>query len=106
MSERWKISRHARDRMTEMGLTRRDVLAAVKHPDLTRPGHRDLRDRQIVVGDDLVVVLAQRDRAIVTVLWRGCSGDDPRHVRPADRTGRGAPHGWGRGHSDRLAVPL
>jgi len=85
VSERWKISQHAHERMTEMGLTRRDVLAAVKHPDLTRPGSRDLPDRQIVVGDDLVVVLAQRDHAIVTVLWRGCTGDDPRQVRPADR---------------------
>jgi len=34
VSERWTISRHAHERMTEMGLTRRDVLAAVKHPDL------------------------------------------------------------------------
>lgn len=70
MSERWKITEHARGRMEEMALTRREVLEPLIDPVLDYPGSARYQEgRRVAVQGRLAVVYEPETRTIVTVLW-------------------------------------
>ncbi|HEX9711732.1 MAG TPA: hypothetical protein VGB52_04155 [Actinomycetota bacterium] len=72
MSQRWKICDHAKQRLDEMGLSRRDVLTALKQREVEYPGSlRHPEGRRVACWDRLAVVFNPATRTVITVLWRG-----------------------------------
>lgn len=72
MSERWKFTAHAMDRMTEMGVARNEVLATVVRPEARYDsGFGHPAGRGIALRGRLAVVYQKATKEIVTVLWRG-----------------------------------
>lgn len=63
---RWFVSRHALQRMMEMGLDRRQVVETLDEPDASWPAHQA---RRIAVRSDLKVVFDPASHVVVTVLW-------------------------------------
>lgn len=62
---------HALARMSSLGFTTQDVLAAVTAPLWTRPnGPGHAADRTVCVGSDLLVVWQPASRTVITVLLR------------------------------------
>lgn len=82
---RWFLTRHALDRITEMGLTRADVIAVLDQPEVTWTGTITGDERTVHVAGNLAVVT--RDDVVVTVLWH-TEGGEPR------RRGLNALPGW------------
>jgi uncharacterized protein DUF4258 len=78
MSHRWKISEHARLRMAQMGLSRRDVLTVIIRPEITRPArirrgdHARPTDRRVYHVAGRLAVLCDPDRRhVITVVYVG-----------------------------------
>lgn len=72
MSQRWKICDHAKQRLGEMGLRRRDILTALRNAEVEYPGSLGHPDgRRIACWDRLAVVFNPTTKTVVTVLWRG-----------------------------------
>lgn len=75
MPERWRFTRHARERMKEMKLDRREVQAALKSPEATyRGGLQHPPGRIVMLKGRIAVVCQIGTREVVTVLWRGEEG--------------------------------
>lgn len=64
----WTLSRHAQLRMDQMGLSARQLFAAIEAPALAYPGRHRC---QVRVRDNLAVVVSHDDLIVVTVLWHG-----------------------------------
>lgn len=72
MSERWKLTSHARMRAAEMGLDRSDVLEVIKKSKVTWEGTRDGEfdsPRRVYAHEDIAVVTDDADRMVITVLY-------------------------------------
>lgn len=78
---RWFLTRHALQRMNEMGLNRARVCAALENPDVTYPDSVEHRNRTRHVAGDLVVV-TERD-VVITVLWHLENCAD--YIRPSSQ---------------------
>lgn len=83
---------HALARMSSLGFTGQDVLAAVTSPLWTRPnGPGHPADRTVCVGPDLLVVWQPASRTVITVLLRTGipyrHGDHTREHPPTATTG-------------------
>lgn len=75
VAERWRFTRHARERMKEMGIERREVLATLVTPETTyRGGLGHPPDRAVALRGRLAVVYQVSTRKVVTILWRGEEG--------------------------------
>lgn len=64
----WSLSKHARERCEQMGVTEDQVIVAVLAPDVTYPGQADT-GRRVHVWGDLAVVVNPEKEHVVTVLW-------------------------------------
>jgi hypothetical protein len=64
-----RITFHALQRMTEMGVTADEVRAVIAHPVIDYPCDERYPGRRIATGDRIAVCYTE-DGAIVTVLWR------------------------------------
>lgn len=62
----WFLTRHALQRMTEMGLTRPEVVAVLREADVSWPSYLG---RRVAAGGDIAAVFDPRNRAVVTILW-------------------------------------
>jgi hypothetical protein len=74
VSERWVLSKHAKERCVEMGLTRHDVLETLLHPVCTFPGNKAATTgapTTIYRDDRLDVVTIVGAKVVVTVMWPG-----------------------------------
>lgn len=72
-----RLTHHARQRSTEMGLSQAEVERALAYPEVTYPSPPAYGpDRKICVSGRLAVVHSGSD--VITVLWRG---RDQRHER-------------------------
>lgn len=63
---RWFLTRHALERMNEMGLSRSAVVGTLEHPALTWPTHKE---RRVAAGNEISVVFDPSNLAVITVLW-------------------------------------
>lgn len=63
-----KLTYHARQRITEMGVTEDEVADVVAHHDVSCPDPTPGRTR--LFGGRLVVIVGDETGAVVTVLWR------------------------------------
>lgn len=72
MSERWKFSPHARERMAERGFDKTEVLTALIHPEVTYddpPDHPP--GRRLARRGPIAVVFSPALKLIITVLLAG-----------------------------------
>lgn len=72
----FSFSPHARERMAEMGLHKRDVRRAIKEAPLSYPGRltSDGSSTRVYVGRGLAVVTRDDKPLVITVLWDGKEG--------------------------------
>lgn len=78
MSQRWKFTPHAIERMEEMGVERLDIIKALNEPEIDHPAHAHLgRHRRIAVKGPIAVVYGKSSRTVVTVLWHTEEGRLP-----------------------------
>ncbi len=63
---RWFLSRHALERVTQMGLNRARVVSVLEEPELTWPSHLD---RRVASAGDIAVVFDPGNAVVITVLW-------------------------------------
>lgn len=69
------LSKHARQRCTEMGVEVDEVLAAVERWELRYPSPPEYGpDRMVSVAGRLAVVHTSTLDVVITVLWRGREG--------------------------------
>lgn len=78
MSERITTSPHAKERMAEMGLTRRDILEVFKDPILDYPSENYGPTCRVVVRPPLAIPYDAEERRVITVLWHGREGREDR----------------------------
>ena len=70
---RW--SHHAEARRAEMGLTCREVMDVVRHPEAVYPSPAQYGpNRRVLLKGRLAVVISDETNTIVTVLWRAKTG--------------------------------
>jgi hypothetical protein len=62
----WRFTRHADERLADMGLTRRDVLAVLLRPDVS---YQQTRGGQMWQRGPLAVVTSREEPVVITVLW-------------------------------------
>jgi hypothetical protein len=63
----WRFTAHARHRLEEMGLTKRDVLAVLLAPEVSY--EQSNRDGRVWQRGPIAVVTALEDPVVITVLW-------------------------------------
>ena len=61
------LTTHANQRLTEMGLTEKQVIAVAKDPAMSYPCRAP--GRQMRVGAGIALVIDAYRKAIVTILW-------------------------------------
>lgn len=61
------LSRHAAQRIAQMGVDEREVLRVARHPHSVGPGKRG--HQQVRRGGDLAVVIDRDTGTVITVLW-------------------------------------
>jgi len=71
-----QITRHAKQRIDQMGLNESQVLAVVANPDMTMPNDTHYPPGRKFVGDGLTVVVSE-NLAVLTVLWHLANGRGP-----------------------------
>jgi hypothetical protein len=79
----WSMSIHAAQRAVEMCLPARVIGEVINHPERTYPAlatsERDPRyvgqDRTVYVKGKLAIVVATRDKRIITIVWSGIEVD-------------------------------
>lgn len=62
----WRFTRHADERLADMGLTRHDVLVVLLRPDVT---YQQQRGGQMWQRGSLAVVTSRDEPVVITVLW-------------------------------------
>lgn len=62
----WRFSAHARQRIAEMGLDTRDVLAVLLRPEVS---YQQTRGGQIWQRGEISVVTDRVESIVITVLW-------------------------------------
>lgn len=62
----WRFTRHARERMAQMGLEVRDVLAVLLRPEVS---YQQTRGGQLWQRGAISVVTARDEPVVITVLW-------------------------------------
>lgn len=63
----WRFSRHARERMAQMGLDARDVLAVLLRPEVSY--EQSNRDGRVWQRGEISVVTAPVEPVVITILW-------------------------------------
>jgi hypothetical protein len=82
MSERTRLSFHARQRADEMGVDHHVAIRAAKHPQMRWPANPiKYPNCEMCRLDDIVVAVAADGRTIITVLW--WAPDAPFHRQEA-----------------------
>lgn len=74
--ETYTMSPHARERIAEMGLHKRDVRKAIRDAVTSYPGRpsRDGHSTRVYIANGLAVVTREDKPWVITVLWDGKEG--------------------------------
>lgn len=83
----WRLTAHARERMEQMGLRRREVIATVENPAIVyQQNDRDNPDAMVALGGRLCVPHNPYERVIITVTWRSTVRTPDRNTPPEERS--------------------
>lgn len=78
---RWTLTRHARERMTEMGVEEVEVYRVLVDPEVEYDQPRYGPTRRMAQRGDLAVAYDSRNGAVITVLWRRVEDWDRKDFR-------------------------
>lgn len=82
----WRLTAHCRERMEQMGLRRREVIATVENPAIVyQQNDRNNPDAMVALGGRLCVPHNPHERVIITVTWRSHERSEDRNTPPEER---------------------